>query len=196
MRPDFVVLAVPWSKVAGVVAPEIATSWPWLAEVGSVEAAPITGVHLWFDREIMDLPHAVLVGRLSQWIFNRATPEAGNFADGFYYQVVISGSRQLAGLDREQIVAAVCADLAAVWPAAAEVRLLRSRVVTDRSAVFSARPGLERVRPAQQTAADRVLVAGDWTATGWPATMEVQCAAGTWPVRRFCAASAGRGISG
>jgi squalene-associated FAD-dependent desaturase len=170
-RPDFVVIALPWFKVAEVLDATIAAQWPWLGPIGAVEASPITGVHLWFDREIMSLEHAVLVGRLSQWIFHRSE-RGGDAQGGFYYQVVVSASRELAGRDRDAIVAEVRRELAEIWPAAGEANLLRARVVTEHAAVFSARPGLDRLRPAQRTPTPGVLVAGDWTATTWPATME------------------------
>lgn len=174
-RPRFVVLALPWLKLADVVDPQIAARWPWLGAISAVEGAPITAVHLWFDRPITDLPHAVLIGRLSQWIFQRNMPvsDSGEKEQpGHYYQVVISASRQLVGQDRQQVIAQVRGELAEIWPAAAAATLLAARVVTEQHAVFSAVPGLERIRPAQQTAVPGVLVAGDWTSTGWPATME------------------------
>jgi squalene-associated FAD-dependent desaturase len=171
LRPDFVVLAVPWSKIASLVDPQIAGQWPWLERATRIESCPITGVHLWFDRAIMPYRHAALVGRESQWIFNRA--EAATAADqGHYYQVVISASRDLAGRDRDAVVQGVRAELAEIWPVVARATLLRARVVNQPAAVFSVRPGFEQQRPAQQTALAQVMVAGDWTATGWPATME------------------------
>jgi squalene-associated FAD-dependent desaturase len=169
---DYVIVAVPWSKVVGVVAPQIASQWPWLAAMGSAPAAPITGVHLWFDRAITDLPHAALIGRLSQWIFNRNTPAEDGATQSHYYQVVISASRALAERTRDQIVAEVCGELGSIWPATARAKLVAARVVTEHAAVFSVSPGLDAVRPAQQTPTAGVLVAGDWTATGWPSTME------------------------
>lgn len=172
VRPDFVVIALPWFKIAEVVDERIASQWPWLGEISSVEASPITGVHLWFDRPIMSLDHAVLVGRLSQWIFNRTKCQGAESRRGYYYQVVVSASRQLEGKDRAAIVSEVCGELARIWPAASAARILHARVVTERAAVFSARPGLEKFRPQQKTPIGGVLVAGDWTATGWPATME------------------------
>ena len=165
---DYIVLALPWFRIAEVVSPSIASQWPWLAGASAVGSSPITGVHLWFDREIMPLPHAVLVDRLSQWIFKRT-----NKGDGcHYYQVVISASRNLAGRDREEIVAEVRRDLAAVWPESAKAELRAARVVSEHHAVFSVRPGFDLWRPSQQTPTERVFVAGDWTATGWPSTME------------------------
>ena len=172
VRPDFVVIALPWFKIAEVVDERVASQWPWLGEISSVEASPITGVHLWFDRPIMSLDHAVLVGRLSQWIFNRTKCQGVESRRGYYYQVVVSASRKLEGKDRAAIVSEVCGELARIWPAASAARILHARVVTEHAAVFSARPGLEKCRPRQKTPISGVLVAGDWTATGWPATME------------------------
>ncbi|MBI3840269.1 MAG: FAD-dependent oxidoreductase [Planctomycetia bacterium] len=171
VRPDFAIVALPWSKLSEALTVDVAARLPWLAEILQVKAAPITGVHLWFDRPITSLPHAVIVGRLSQWIFNRG-PREDTAAGEHYYQVVISASRELAGRDRQAIVGEVCRDLAAIWPAAGSARLLHARVVTEQGAVFSSRPGLDQLRPAQQTAIPGLLVAGDWTATHWPATME------------------------
>ncbi len=169
---DAVVVAVPWSKAADLVDTGDAPLLPDTDDWARFDPAPVTGVHLWFDRPIMDLPHAVLVGRLSQWIFNRSWPQPGDGAAGHYYQVVISGSHELGGRDRDAIAAEVRDELAAIWPEVITARLLRARVVTDPNAVFSPRPGRESQRPPQQTACDRLWLAGDWTATGWPATME------------------------
>lgn len=170
---DAVVLAVPWAKLADVVDASVASRWPWLADMTAVPASPISGVHLWFDRPIMPLPHAVLIDRLSQWVFARGNTLSRVRDPGeHYYQVVISASRQLAGRDRQQVVNEVCGELADIWPEARDAKLLRWRLVTDSSAVFSATPGLECIRPQQATAVAGIYVAGDWTATDWPATME------------------------
>src|SRR5207249_2245361 len=89
-----------------------------------------------------------------------------------YYQVVISASHDLAGRQRQAIVDEILADLRSVFPAAQSAHLLRWQLVTDQDAVFSVRPGLNAIRPQQQTAIGNLLLAGDWTRTGWPATME------------------------
>lgn len=173
---DRVIVAVPWRQLSGLLAPELRFDQPWLAALDDWQPAPITGVHLWFDRPITPLPHAVLVGRLGQWVFNRGGQQNGTPASTapaeFYYQVVISASRDLAGREREAIVAELCDELRAIWPAAAAARLLRSRIVTEQSAVFSVRPGSDALRPTQQTPIADLFLAGDWTRTGWPATME------------------------
>jgi len=162
---DHFILAVPWHQVRALVPEAMRAALPMLQGLDAIEASPITAVHLWFDRPIHALPHAVLVGRLSQWIFRRNGPGHG-------YQVVISGSHALRGRDRQEVVDEVLAELSAIWPAARQSQLLRWRMVTEPKAVFSVRPGLDRLRPPQQTPIPNLFLAGDWTSTGWPATME------------------------
>jgi uncharacterized protein with NAD-binding domain and iron-sulfur cluster len=115
----------------------------------------------------------VFVSRLSQWMFNR-TALWGRSPDdeGYCYQIVISASREVEERTQDQTIAEVIAELAAVWPAVHQVTLRRARVVTERRAVFSAVPGVDRLRPGQQSPVANLQFAGDWTSTGWPATME------------------------
>jgi squalene-associated FAD-dependent desaturase len=156
---DAAIIAVPWRR-AGRLVPDL---------VPDVDdrfgGSPITAVHLWFERQVIDLPHAVLVGRTSQWVFRSDSAGTG------HCQVVISASRGLLG-DRQQLLDTVVAELRAVFPAAAAARLLDAKVVTDPTAVLSVRPGVDAVRPPAATATDTIALAGDWTATGWPSTME------------------------
>ena len=113
------------------------------------ESAPITAVHLWFDRPITPLPHAVLVDRLSQWLFNRGERPRPDDQGAVAHccQVVISASRQLAGRPREEVRDEVLADLQAVWPAAKQANLLHWRMVTQADAVFSLTPQIENTPP-------------------------------------------------
>ncbi len=167
------VLAVPWQRVADLVPGELAAH-PTVQNLAQLEAAPITSIHLWFDRPITDLPHAVLINRLSQWMFNRTalSQSPPSATAGHYYQIVISASRDLAGRSQDDIRAAVVDELAAIWPATRDAKLLHQRLVTEHRAVFSVRPGSDALRPAQQSPVANLQFAGDWTQTGWPATME------------------------
>jgi squalene-associated FAD-dependent desaturase len=171
IEADHVIVAVPWRAairlLSGTIAAALCESWR------QIESSPITGVHLWFDRPITDLPHAVLVGRLSQWLFARSNSRSSADEKGHsYYQVVISASWQLTGRQQADIQAEVLRDLQAVFPLARDSRLLRARVVTQPESVFSVTPALPGLRPAQATPIPGLALAGDWTATGWPATME------------------------
>lgn len=169
---DQLIIAVPWRQVGRILSDELRAALPCLGGVAAIQPAPITAVHLWFDRPVLPLPHAVLVGRLSQWVFRRGDPSETAPGREHYCQVVISASHQLKYADREAIVAQVREELADIWPTFRAANLLRWRMVTHPEAVFSVRPELDALRPSQRTAVPNLFLAGDWTATGWPATME------------------------
>jgi squalene-associated FAD-dependent desaturase len=174
---DAVVLALPWRRVCELLPEQLRTALPELARIDQLQSAPITAVHLWFDRPITELPHAVLPGRTSQWLFRRGTQHVvaspgDPTVTGHYYQVVISASHELEGESRDDILAKVLRELAEVWPVATQAKLLQSRIVTEQNAVFSVAPGVDALRPSQRTNISNLFLAGDWTATGWPATME------------------------
>lgn len=160
---DAMIVAVPWRRAARLV-PDL------VPDVDDrLGGSPITAVHLWFDRQVVDLPHAVLVGRTSQWVFR--SDEAAGDASGGHCQVVISASRGVLG-DRDGLLDTVVAEVRECFPTARTARLLDAKVVTDPTAVLSVRPGVDAVRPPARTAVPNLILAGDWTATGWPSTME------------------------
>jgi len=142
------------------------------------ESAPISSVHLWFDRPITDYPHAVIVGKTSQWLFQREDSRGGTDIlsvpgqKSFYYQIVVSASREFLEMPTADAIEHVRQELASLWPVVNEATLLRGRVVTEHKAVFSPLPGIDSLRPPQQTSIPNLQLAGDWTQTGWPATME------------------------
>jgi zeta-carotene desaturase len=150
---DHYICALPFERldVAGLPAPPL-------------EHSPITGVHLWFDRQITTLPHATLLDRTMQWMFNKN--------GGRYLQLVVSASRELTGRSRGEIIDLAVADLAAFFPKVSDARLLKAHVVKEQRATFSAAPKTESLRAECHTAVPNLLLAGDWTRTGWPATME------------------------
>lgn len=133
-----------------------------------IETAPIASAHFWFDRPLTDLPHATLLDRTSQWFFNR-----GQDADGRHYcQVVISAAGELAVRSEAAILEEVEAELKAVWPDSRDAKRLYGRVITEHRAVFAPLPRVDDLRPPQQTSIENLQLAGDWTQTGWPSTME------------------------
>lgn len=162
---EHVIVAVPWYRVAGLL-PQPWASADVVAKLSHLEAAPISSVHLWVDRPLMMLPHAVFVTGLVQWVFNRSHD------DTYYYQIVISASRHLLEQPSESIRDQVLAELARVWPVVNEAQLRHWRLVTEHRAVFSVTPGSDDLRPPQQSPIPHLQFAGDWTQTGWPATME------------------------
>ncbi len=170
---DWLVVALPWRPVVKLFSPELQSPLrDILHKAEQIPSSPITSVHLWFDRPILQLPHAVLTGRLSQWIFRRPGRSNEQAQAGHYYQVVISASRALKERTPTAIVDEVLSDLHAVLPESRSAQLLASQLITQPEAVFSVVPGIDALRPGQQTPVANVLLAGDWTQTRWPATME------------------------
>jgi zeta-carotene desaturase len=128
------------------------------------EHSPITGVHLWFDREVTTLPHATLLDRTMQWMFNKE--------GGRYLLLVVSASRDLTELSRSEILDLAMGDLRLYFPRVREANLVKWQVIKEQRATFSAAPGTEALRPGPRSDIPNVYLAGDWTRTGWPATME------------------------
>lgn len=166
---DHFVAAVPWHNIRSLLADDLLSAIPTLENVEKICPAAITAVHLWFDRPVVPLPHAVLVGRLSQWVF---VDEQTDSTSVQHCQVVISASHRLERRTHDELLGEVLGELQSVWPAVGDAELLHSRVIVQPAAVFSCLPGIERLRPPQKTPIDNLVLAGDWTDTGWPATME------------------------
>ena len=154
---DCYISSLPFERI-GSLLPELNL------DVSAFQHSPITGVHLWFDRPITQLPHATVLDRTIQWVFNKS--------GGRYIQVVISASRSLSEMPKNDVIALVLRELAEFFPAVHDARLEKSHVVKEIRATFSAKPGLESLRPASRTAYSNLFLAGDWTRSGWPATME------------------------
>ncbi len=138
--------------------------------------APITTIHLWFDRTITDLDHAALLDTRIQWMFNKTlirrfeTSQAAT--PGQYLELVISASFPELQQPREEILAAALAELARFFPGVRAAKLLKAGVLKEARATFSVTPGLDCFRPAADAPGDGLYLAGDWTLSGWPSTME------------------------
>jgi zeta-carotene desaturase len=138
------------------------------------EHSPITGIHLWFDREVSDLEHAILLDATIQWMFHksRLQPEKRRGEPGSYLELVVSASKSLVGMQRQEIIDLALRELAEFFPLVAEAKLLKAAVVKEVRATYSIRPQLDLLRPSATSPWPRIFLAGDWVATGWPATME------------------------
>jgi squalene-associated FAD-dependent desaturase len=224
---DYVVLALPFDALAKIL-PRTPAADPLRRMLQCFETSPIIGIHLWFDRQISDLDHAVLLDRTIQWMFHKSRLLAGNEEPydfswatptmaggdernvkghevnseghqsqvkeqdfnragggpsrsgalvpekhaGSYVELVVSSSKSLVEKSRHQIIDLGLAELREFFPDARPASLLKSTVIKEVHATYSPQPGMEAHRPRPETTWPRVFLAGDWTATGWPATME------------------------
>jgi squalene-associated FAD-dependent desaturase len=138
------------------------------------EHSPITGIHLWFDREITELDHAILLDATIQWMFNKSRLQAAKRRNepGSYVELVVSASKSMVGMQRQEIIDLALRELAVFFPLVGQAKLLKAAVVKEVRATYSIRPRLDSLRPSSGSPWPAVLLAGDWVATGWPATME------------------------
>jgi squalene-associated FAD-dependent desaturase len=204
---DYLVLALPYESLERVL-PQTPEASPLREKLTHFESAPITGIHLWFDRQISDLDHAVLLDRTIQWMFHKSrllekdgqsddrreghdregkdreghelsraikaipTENRALAPEGSYIELVVSASKNLIDKSRAEIVDLALKEVREFFPAARAANLIKSTVIKEVHATYSPRPGIDAYRSPQTTAWPRVFLAGDWTATGWPATME------------------------
>lgn len=170
---DFYVCALPFERVAGVL-PDLNL------KLDSFEHSPITGIHLWYDRPITELPHAVLLDRTLQWLFRKSDT---------YVQAVVSASRSLIELSRGEIIELADREIREFFPAARDAKLVRSHVIKEVRATYSSKPGLQAHRPDSETKYQNLFLAGDWTDTGWPPTMEGAVRSGYQAAESICRAT-------
>ncbi len=176
LRADHYISAVPQSVLPDLLPGEVASGEPVFANLSRLRTSPITGIHFWFDRPVMKEPYLALLEMTTQWIFNKTLLYGGESAaeagGGQYLQLVVSASYSLVQKSRQEIVDASLAEVRRVLPAAREAQLVKFTVIKEPLATFSPEPGCDRWRPTAVSPIRGLFLAGDWTATGWPATME------------------------
>jgi len=160
-----IICAVPVERVGRIVDAAIQAADPRFAPLAKFGHSPILGVHLKFDRPVLRTPHAVLVERDTQWLFRKDE-------EGKYLHAVISAADKWLELSEQQIAAKVVEDIHACFPDSRGANLTMARAVKEKLATFAPEPGIEELRPSATHAASRIILAGDYTNTGWPATME------------------------
>jgi hydroxysqualene dehydroxylase len=163
-----VVLAVPPPAAARLLPPGSVELPPaWAKRLGS---SPIVNVHIVFDRSVMDDPFFAAVDSPVQWVFDR-TSQSG-LRDGQYLAISLSAADDLIGLPVRELRERFLPALREVLPAARRAQVRDFFVTREPHATFRPAPGCAALRPGQATNTKGLVLAGAWTATGWPATME------------------------
>jgi zeta-carotene desaturase len=172
---DAVIFALPFEATAKLLPtlPDANGKEALIAQVGQFTHAPIAAIHLWFDREITDLYHASLLDTTIQWLFNKSKLQPQRHGQpGYYLELVISVLRSVIPMQRQELIDLALRELALFFPVVREAKLLKAAVTKEVRATFSIRPQLDKIRPTAQSPWPNIFLAGDWTATEWPATME------------------------
>jgi squalene-associated FAD-dependent desaturase len=171
MAADYYILALTFDRLLKVLPENVRRHAPF-ESLHDIPVSPITSVHLWFDRPVMTEPFLALLDHTTQWIFNKTRLIGSNGHAGQYLQLVISASRALSDQSQQHIVALCRNEIEQLIPETRNAELVRSVVIRENAATFSPQPGSNQWRPGQRTKIPNLFLAGDWTQTGWPATME------------------------
>jgi zeta-carotene desaturase len=173
---DFYLAAVPHDVLPALLPPAVVEREAAFTNLRNLRTSPITGVHMWFDRPVMSEPFLTVLEQTTQWIFNKsklyAEDESAVGQGTQYLQLVISASYSLVARSRQEIIDLCRRELAQVLPATRDAQLVKATVIKEVDATFSPEPGCDRWRPGAVSPVKGLFLAGDWTATGWPATME------------------------
>jgi len=190
---DACIAAVPHRVLPDLLPKGAGEGGAWLEGLRHLKTSPITSVHFWFEKQVMTEPFLTLMDHTTQWIFNKTLLSAGpdrpdetagraahliadgvggDTSSGQYLQLVISASYDLVPRSRQEIIDLCRRELADVLPATRDAKVRKATVIKEVNATFSPEPGVDRWRPSQNIGIENFFLAGDWTRTHWPATME------------------------
>ncbi len=169
LQAQTVLSAVPWFEFARLVPGELLHSEPFFTDILALRPAPIISIDLWFDQPVTDLDFVGLRGTTIQWLFNKGKIFGTNEN---YVSLVLSGAHEHIAKPKEELLAVARAELGALLPPTRGAKLVHSLVLKERFATFSPDCDVESVRPRAKTPVEGLYLAGDWTATGLPATIE------------------------
>jgi zeta-carotene desaturase len=189
LEPEFLVLALPFEATARLLPQMPAADGADVLgrQLEHYEHWPICSVHLWFDREITTLDHAVLLDREIHWLYNKSRLQPWRKGKGSYVELVVSASRAFAALERKDAIELAVGELGEFFPEAGAAKLEKAALVKEMRATFGVPPGIDKARPDAQSPWTNCFLAGDWTATGWPSTMESAARSGHLAAEAVCA---------
>ena len=186
LTSDYVIAALPFEAMQGLLPhlPQAEGAEKLARQIEQHEHWPICSVHLWLDREITELEHAVLLDREIHWMYNQSRLQTGR--GGHYIELVVSATRPFAALKREEAITLALSELAEFFPRAKEAKLEKVALVKEVRATFGVPPGIDRARPPAISPWPHFFLAGDWVATGWPSTMESGARSGHLAAEAIC----------
>jgi zeta-carotene desaturase len=164
-----VISAVPWQQFAGLLPGNLLRTEPLFSAALALRPAPIISINLWFDAPVTELEFAGLRGTTIQWLFNKSRILGSS---DHYVSLVLSGAHQQVGRPKQELLALALQELGELLPDVRKAKLIHSLVIKERFATFSPSPEVDLLRPPARTPVRGLFLAGDWTDTGLPATIE------------------------
>jgi squalene-associated FAD-dependent desaturase len=170
------VLAVPHHTLPDLLPAELKASGPLsdvaLQRAAELGSAPIVGVHIWYDRPVVDDVFVAVLDSPVQWVFNVDAMHKQSDGSAQHVVISLSGAWKWSQMTRDELRDVFLPEMVRLFPRAAQANVVRFLSVKQVQATFRCTPGSAALRPGQRTSVPNLFVAGDWTATGWPSTME------------------------
>ena len=186
LRADAYVSALPFDELAQVLPDEVAEE-PFSSSAGELSSSPIVGIHLWYDRPVLEQDFVAFLDSPVQWVFNRSLIQGTDDGDGQYVCVSVSGAWDFVDRPKDELRELFAREMERLFPRAQGARIERFLVVKQPQATFRSVPGAAEHRPPQVTPIPNLFLAGEWTDTGWPSTMEGAVRSGVFAAEALAA---------
>ena len=171
LKGDAYVSALPFDALLQVL-PDPVAQGPFFSSAADLSFSPIVGIHLWYDRPVMDEDFVAFLDSPVQWVFNRSLIQGWDGSEGQYVCISVSGAWDFVDRPREELEELFAAEMERLFPRAKDANIERCLVVKQPRATFRCVPGAAEHRLSQATPIPNLFLAGEWTDTGWPPTME------------------------
>ena len=168
---DVFVSALPFDVLPGLLPAPIAEDPSFLLGRG-LTSSPIVGIHIWYDRPVMGQEFAAFLDSPVQWVFNKTLIQGLDGSPGQYLCISLSGAWRYVDMPKEELRTLFTREMEALFPKAKGATIEKLLIVKQPQATFRSVPGASRYRPSQETPLQNLFLAGEWTDTGWPSTME------------------------
>lgn len=171
LEADACVSALPYDVLLSVLPPELAADG-FFARAAELSSSPIVNVHIWYDRPVMEEEFLAFLESPVQWVFNKSRIQGASGHQGQYLCISVSGAWDLAERSKAELRELFVSEMARLFPRAREARVEKLLIVKQLKATFRCLPGVAGRRLPQVTPIPNLFLAGEWTDTGWPSTME------------------------
>ncbi|MCI0339353.1 MAG: FAD-dependent oxidoreductase, partial [Acidobacteria bacterium] len=172
IEAETIISAVPYFALCRMLATEIISTRECFHNLNRFKSAPIVSINLWYDQPVTDLEFAGLLDSQIEWVFNKNAIAGEPAGKRQHLALVISGAHEAALRSKEELIELAVAEVERFFPAARGSRPFHAFVVREQDATISHTVGTARLRPSQHTDFRNFFLAGDWTDTGLPATIE------------------------
>lgn len=182
LQADAYVSALPYGTLLDLLPPRLATD-PFFEQIAGLTSAPIVNLHLWYDRQVMRDAFIAFLESPIQWVFNRSLIQGNLNSSGQYVCISLSGAWDFINRPKRDLEEMFEEEMRRVFPLARDAIVQKRLIIKQPNATFRCVPGIASRRPSQVTPIDNLFLAGDWTSTDWPSTMEGAVRSGVYAAR-------------